>query len=288
MSNYPFKFGLLKCCGQDINWAGLLNSWDIILSCFSDGQTNHGKVPKLPQTYLYSNFLLLIGNWKTATVLLLEWQSRFYYTLSQFLEYLVTATYSMFDSVNCLYCTFLPPSTVFHSRKLQGLFLLHPSASVTSCKTSTRKLQETRLVITAVTLFNLQTSQETRWPTFSMMEILSTGLHCIPSRTQASFYSGSPNTEHRHESHTARPVSSLNTHRHTQRASYKNIQVSPSLADGCYYGNTVTNRECVRACLHQWAGTQQRSISHDSRDVYHLAEVHFCMVAMFTANNCAW
>lgn len=40
-------------------------------------------------------------------------------------------------------------------------------------------------------------------------------------------------------------------HRHTQRASYKNIRVSPSLADGCYYGNAVTNRECVLVCLHQ-------------------------------------
>lgn len=36
-------------------------------------------------------------------------------------------------------------------------------------------------------------------------------------------------------------------HRHAQRASYKNIRVSPSLADGCYHGDAVTNRERVRA-----------------------------------------
>lgn len=155
MSNYPFKFGLLKRCGHDINWAGLLNSWDIILSRFSDGQTNRDNVPKWPQTYLYSNFLLLIGNWNTDTV---EWQSRFYYTPSKFLEYLVTATYVCFCKLFILhfFCSPPPPpSTVFHSIKLQGLFLQHPSASVTSCKTFTRKLQKTRLVITAVTLFNL-------------------------------------------------------------------------------------------------------------------------------------
>lgn len=36
-------------------------------------------------------------------------------------------------------------------------------------------------------------------------------------------------------------------HRHAQRASYKNIRVSRSLADGCYHGDAVTNRERVRA-----------------------------------------
>lgn len=92
-----------------------------------------------------------------------------------------------------------------------------------------------------------------------------------------SFYSGSPDTEHRHECHAARPVSSLNTHAqshsHTQRACYKNIQVSPSLADGCYYGNTVANREHVWVGLHQWAGNpaevnqsrQQRCLASSSR-----------------------
>lgn len=51
----------------------------------------------------------------------------------------------------------------------------------------------------------------------------------------------------------------------TQRASYKNIQVSPTLADGCYYGNTVTNRARVWARLHRWAETLQRSVTIKQR-----------------------
>lgn len=52
---------------------------------------------------------------------------------------------------------------------------------------------------------------------------------------------------------------------HTQRASYKNIQVSPNLPDGCYRGNTVTNRARVQACLRRWAETLQRSVAIKQR-----------------------
>lgn len=49
-----------------------------------------------------------------------------------------------------------------------------------------------------------------------------------------------------------RPLTEHTAQWHAQRASYKNIWVSPSMADGCYHGDRVTNRECVRARLHQW------------------------------------
>lgn len=58
-------------------------------------------------------------------------------------------------------------------------------------------------------------------------------------------------------------------HRHAQRASYKNIRVSRSLADGCYHGDAVTNRERVRASAptSMSEGTWRSSISHDGSRV---------------------
>lgn len=199
----------------------------------------------------------------------------------------------MFASVNCLYCTFFaPPPPSLYSisfNKVAGTVFATPISFCDKLQNFHKEVTENK---TGHHCGDLVQSVNIARDTLAYIQydgntVNRATLH--PIKNPGFLYSGSPNTEHRHESHTARPVSSLNTHRHTQRASYKNIQVSPSVADGCYYGNTVTNREGVRVCLHQRAGTQQRSISHDSSDVYHLAQVHFfCMVVMFTANNCAW
>lgn len=58
--------------------------------------------------------------------------------------------------------------------------------------------------------------------------------------------------------------------RHAQRASYKNIRVSPSLADGCYHGDAGTNGESVRASAPTSMSeeTWRSSISHDSSRVF--------------------
>lgn len=60
------------------------------------------------------------------------------------------------------------------------------------------------------------------------------------------------NNVHIHRPHTARPVSSLNTHRHTVTHKGQAIKISKChpLCGWwlCYYGNTVTNRARVLVC----------------------------------------
>lgn len=50
---------------------------------------------------------------------------------------------------------------------------------------------------------------------YSVMEALSSSVHSIRSQIQSSVYSGPRIVQHIHQSHTGRPVSSLNTHRST-------------------------------------------------------------------------
>lgn len=123
--------------------------------------------------------------------------------------------------------------------------------------------------------------QETRWPTFGMSEMPSDAQHCaaLHRGLSSTVYSGSlcvepSRAEPRRRSHTAGPVSSLNTHRctvtHKGQAIKKIARVSPSLAGSCYHGDAVTNWERVRASAptSMSEGTWRSSISHDGCRVF--------------------
>lgn len=70
--------------------------------------------------------------------------------------------------------------------------------------------------------------QETQWPTFSVSEMPSDAQHCAALHRErgSTIYSGWPDIEPRRGSPTARPVSSLNTHRRTVTHKGQAIKIS--------------------------------------------------------------
>lgn len=187
-----------------------------------------------------------------------------------------------FASVKCWHCTFF---TFLEIHFLpQCSFHYAADTVVLQCHTPIgcwHDLQNFHMEVT-----DSETGHRCLWPcSICKHRKRHTGLHSACWKytiKRLSFYCGSPDT-----SVTLLDLSPHRTYtqprRHTQRACYKNIQVSPSPADGCYYGNTVTNRERVWVGLHQWAGNpaevnqsrqQQCSACSSSTLLLHGGNVH--------------
>lgn len=133
--------------------------------------------------------------------------------------------------VNSLNCTGVTnnsffPRHLFNKLEVGGFWFFlekHPLWQAAELSRGSRRKQERRC-----DLARRVGLQETQWPTFSVSEMPSDAQHCATLHRErgSTIYSGWPDIEPRRGSPTARPVSSLNTHRRTVTHKGQAIKIS--------------------------------------------------------------